>query len=137
MMDDFQWKVNFHIELKVKEALDYYRISSDGLFQFLENYTWVFFHKENSKVLLFEKDRGFLCNPIGCNSACTFVLSNRNTETTFTPFKWQYFTALFFQKMLLRRDRLVFYPSPEYQRILWECSGFYLFNECQGSSQDY
>ena len=76
----------------------------------------MFFHKENSKVLLFEKDRGFLCNPIGCNSACTFVLSNRNTETTFTPFKWQYFTALFFQKMLLRRGRLVFFANPEYQR---------------------
>ena len=51
--------------------------------------------KESSKVLLFERDKGFLCIPIGCNLVHTFVLANKNTETTLAPLKRQYFNALF------------------------------------------
>ena len=51
--------------------------------------------KESSKVLSFERDKGCLCIPIRCNSVRTFVLDNRNTETTLIPLKRQYFTALF------------------------------------------
>ena len=82
MADDFQWKVNFHIELKVKEALDYYRISSDGLFQFLENYTVKYCCLRRtggfSVILLVVIQRVHLCYPIGIQRQ-PLPLSNGNT----------------------------------------------------------
>ena len=49
--------------------------------------------KESSKVLSFERGKGCLCIPIGCNSLSTFVLAYRITGTTVV--KQQYFTAFF------------------------------------------
>ena len=51
--------------------------------------------KGSSKLLSFARDKGCLCIPIGCNSMHTFVLVNRNTETTVIPIKPQNFTAPF------------------------------------------
>ena len=51
--------------------------------------------KGRSKRLSFERDNTCLCIPIGCNSVRTFVLANRNTETTLAPLKRQSFIALF------------------------------------------
>ena len=40
-------------------------------------------HKENSKVMSFERDEGCLCDIFGC----TFVLAIRNTEKPLLPLK--------------------------------------------------
>ena len=43
--------------------------------------------KEGSNVLSFERDKGCVCIPIGCNSVRIFVLADRNTEITVVPLK--------------------------------------------------
>ena len=45
--------------------------------------------KESSNLLLLERDNSCPCIPIGCYSLRTFLLANRNTETTGFPLKRQ------------------------------------------------
>ena len=45
--------------------------------------------KESSKVLSFERDKGFLCIPIGQQKFTHWVTANKNTETAAIPLKGQ------------------------------------------------
>ena len=58
--------------------------------------------KKSSKLLSFKRYKGCLCIPIGCNSVRTFVLANRNTETTLY---FVYFVEICFKDAVVNMNK--------------------------------